>query len=171
MQRRFPPALWAAAAMTALGASSAVAAPPSATDKAFLDKDAAGAVYELESARLATSKAARDDVKTYAKMLVDDHESYNTALRQLGKDVGVDLPTQMDAADAARLSKLKDASGPAFDAAYLEEAIRINAEDKRDAERERAGTKNEAVKDFIEKFADVDAKHERLAKALNKPKS
>ncbi len=59
-------------------------------------------------------------------------------------------------------------SGKAFDALYVKEALRINAEDKRDSEKEKATTKSEAIRSFIAKFADMDAENETLAKQLEK---
>ena len=48
----------------------------------------------------------------------------------------------------------------------MKEALRIDAEDKRDSEKEKATTKSEAIKSFIAKFADMDTEHETLAKQL-----
>ena len=138
----------------------------SESDKAYLIKDRRGATYELESAKLALSKAAREDVKSYAQKLVHDHSAYNAALEKLGKEQGVTLPTEPDAADKAHMADLEKLSGKAFDALYIKEAIRINTEDKTDAEKAKSSTKDQAIKEFIAKFADMDAEHEKLAKQL-----
>ncbi len=137
-----------------------------ASDKAFLVKDSRGAAYELASAKLAVQKASRNDIKGYAEKLVKDHEDYNTALESLGQQDGITLPTEPDTADKAHMAALQKLTGKAFDRLYVREALRINAEDKRDAEKEKAATKSEAVRAFIAKFADMDAEHERLAKQL-----
>ncbi len=139
-----------------------------AGDRTFLMRDSRGAAYELASAKLAVQKASRNDIKGYAEKLVKDHEDYNTALENLGKQDGITLPTEPDAADKAHMAALQKQTGKAFDKLYVKEALRINAEDKRDAEKEKAATKSEAVKAFIAKFADMDAEHEKLAKQLAK---
>ena len=113
-------------------------------------------------------KASRSDVKSYAEKLVSDHQRYNLALEKLGKENGLALPTELDSADKSRLSDLEKLSGKAFDALYVKEALRINAEDKRDSEKEKATTKSEAIRSFIAKFADMDAEHETLARQLEK---
>ena len=138
------------------------------SDKSYLTKDRAGASYELGSAKLAASKAAREDVKRYAEKLIHDHEDYNSALEKLGKEEGVTLPTEPDAADKAHMADLEKLSGKAFDTLYIQEALRINAEDKKDSEKEKAETSNPAIKVFIAKFADMDGEHEKLAKQLEK---
>jgi len=161
-------------AVLAVGFASQAAAQSGSlneVDKAFLMKDSRGAAYELGSAKLAVEKASRDDVKSYAEKLVKDHEDYNTALETLGKQEGITLPTEPDAADKAHMSDLAKLSGEAFDSAYIKEALRVNADDKRDSEKEKAATNNGAIKSFLAKFAAVDAEHEKLAKQLEKSKS
>ena len=140
----------------------------SEADKNYLEKDRRGAAYELESAKLAVSKTSREDVKSYAQKLVNDHSGYNAALEKLGKEQGMTLPTEPDAADKAHLADLEKLNGKAFDTLYIKEALRINAEDKKAAEKEKSETKDQAIKDFIAKFADMDAEHEKLAKQLEK---
>ncbi len=159
-----------AAAVTGLACTSALAQNtpmrrPGA-DKDFLMTDAQGAAYELESAKLATQKASRADVKAYGEKLVHDHEAYNAALQQLGKEEHLDLPNDLTAGDTIRLTALKALSGALFDRAYVKEAKRINADDLSDAKKELDSNSDEGVKAFISKFAGVDAEHERLAKAL-----
>ena len=142
----------------------------SATDEAYLTKEASGAAYELETAKVAASKAVRPDIKSYAAKLVTDHETYNAALSQFGKDQGIILSNELDAADKGRLQALQQASGAAFDALYLQEALRVNKQDKGQGDAEKAATKNDAVKAFIGKFDAMDEEHERLAKQLEKNK-
>ena len=155
--------------------SATQALPQSGTlteaDKAFLTSDRRGATYELESAKLASKKAVRADIKSYAEKLIRDHEAYNAALETLGKAEGLTLPTEPEAADRARLQELEKLSGSAFEALYIKEAVRINAEDKRDADKEKATTKIAAISDFIGKFASMDAEHEELARRLAAAKS
>ena len=99
-----------------------------------------------------------------------DHEAYNAALEKLGKDEGITLPTEPDATDKAKMAELEKVNGDAFDKLYVQEALRINAEDKKDADKEKSETKNEAVRAFIAKFAGMDAEHEKLAKQLEASK-
>ena len=143
----------------------------SESDKTYLMKESRGAAYELNSAKLAVKQASRDDVKSYAAKLVNDHEKYNAALEQLGKQEGLTLPTEPDTADKAHMEDLKRLTGAAFDALYIKEALRINADDKQDASKEKDETKSEPIRAFIAKFADMDAEHEKLAKQLEKSNS
>ena len=156
------------AAVTALlvAPSLACAADITAADKKFLTKDAQGSAYELASAKLAVDKASGASVKDYAQKLVSDHDRVNAALEKLGQDKGLTLPTDMDASDRKRLAKLVSLTGAAFDKAYVKEAVRINTDDKRDADKERRRTKDDAVRSFLDQFSSMDAEHEKLAKNL-----
>ena len=153
------------------GQAWATGAMPNEADKTFLMKQSRGAAYELQSAKLAVTKASREDVKTYAEKLVHDHETFNAALEKLGRDQGLDLPTDLTEASEAHMQDLRNLNGTAFDQLYIQEALRINAEDKKDGDREKAGTKDEAIKTFLSKFDSTDQEHEKLAKQLDKNKS
>lgn len=139
-------------------------------DRSFLVKEARGASYELQSAKLAVGKAERQDVKAYAEKLVQDHEKYNAALEKLGKREGLTLPTDVDATDKAHMQDLERLTGKGFDDLYVKEALRINADDKRDGDKEKAATKVQAIKDFLAEFDDMDQEHEKLARKLEKAK-
>ena len=141
----------------------------SEADRAFMVKEARGAAYELASAKLAAKKAARQDVKDYAEKLVHDHEQYNAALDKLGRKAGLTLPVDFDSSDKAHMQDLERLSGKDFDDLYVKEALRINANDKRDGTKEKADTKVQAIKDFMAEFSDMDDEHEKLARKLQKP--
>ena len=59
-------------------------------------------------------------------------------------------------------------SGLAFDAAFLEETVRIKAEDVRAFRREAARTANPQIRSFVMRFLPVDEKHEAGARELRK---
>ena len=154
----------------ALCAGPALAQPVSDADRDYLMQDARGAAYELNLAKLAADKASRADVKAYAGKLVADHQIYNAALQALGKEKSLSLPNDMTSGDTVKLTALKALSGSLFDRAFIEQAMSINADDVREAEKERKATRDEAIKSFIAKFASMDTEHEALAKKLNEAK-
>ncbi len=146
------------------------AAPGQLTDadRAFLVKDAQGGLYEKALAELAQKRAARADVKAYATQVAADHETANGALQDLATFKGVSLPTAMGAADQRKLKGMTAYNARAFDAAFVKEAIRINAQDKRDSAAESGRTQDADIKAFLAKFSAMDADHERMALALRK---
>lgn len=159
---------------SALISALAVAAPAcaqsgsdlTAADRQFLTQDAQGGMYELSIAKLAEQKTTRQDIKSYASMVVNDHEHYNTALQKLAADKGVTLPKEMSAADRTKLDALEKDSGNSFDRTFIQDAKRVNAQDKKDAQQEANQTKDADIKAFIQKFADMDSKHEKGAQDL-----
>jgi len=144
------------------------AAPITNLDHQFLVKDAQGGAYEIAIAALAQQRSSRDDVKAYAARIIADHAAYNQALQELARAKGIELPTTMTADDQVRLNSINSQAGSTADRSFIEEATRINADDKQDAADEAARTADPDIKAFLQKFAAVDAEHERLALALRR---
>ncbi len=144
------------------------AAPITNTDRQFLVKDAQGGAYEIAIAALAQQRSSHADVKAYASRVITDHAAYNQALHELASAKGVALPTTVTANDQVRLNTMNAQAGSTADASFIEEATRVNAEDKQDAAEEAARTADPDIKAFLHKFEAVDAEHERLALALRR---
>ncbi len=155
-------------AQTAAPALEATAAPITSMDHQFLVKDAQGGAYEIAIAALAQQRSSRDDVKSYASRVVTDHATYNQALQELARAKGVELPATMTADDQVRLNSINSQAGSTADRSFIEEAVRVNAEDKQAAADEAAKTGDPDIKAFLRKFEAVDAEHERLALALRR---
>lgn len=145
-----------------------VAAQARATDadRSFLTQDVQGGRYELALAKLGAAKATKPAIRSYSHMVVRDHSTANAALIRLAKSEGARVPAGMKAEDMQRLAKLREMKGAAFDQAYVEEQSRINTEDKQDADKEKASTREPAIKAYITRFAAMDAKHKSMAEAL-----
>ncbi len=153
-------------ALSASLLSSAVQARASDADRTFLIQDVQGGRYELALAKLATTKATKPAIKQYAQMIVRDHSRANQALMQLVKQEGVNLPAGMTDKDTKMLARLKTMSGSNFNRAFVDEMNRINAEDKRSADQEKASTKESAIRSYISRFSAMDAKHKSGASQL-----
>jgi putative membrane protein len=100
---------------------TALAAPAATATEAFVTTVAISDMFEVEAGRLATSKAANAKVKSFGQMMVDDHSKTTNDLKALidDKKVEAKLPTSLDQDHQAKLDKLKDLSGDAFDRAYI----------------------------------------------------
>jgi putative membrane protein len=77
---------------------------------------------EIEEARLAQSKSQNDQVKNFAKQMIDDHTKALDEVKALAANRGVTLPTDLDKTHKAKADKLGNLSGDAFDRAYLKDA-------------------------------------------------
>ena len=91
----------------------------SARDRAFMIKAAQGGIAEVELSQLAVRRAASNEVKQYARQMIQDHGRTNNRLSQLAQQKGVTLPTEMDAQHQALREQLEKMSGRSFDRAYM----------------------------------------------------
>ena len=153
-------------ALLATALTTAPALTQTADDRAFLAKDVQGARYELALGKLAEVKASRAPVRSYARMIVHDHEIANAALVRLAQIEGVQAPSGMTPQDTQTLAKLNGLDGDAFDKAYLYEVTRINAEDASDSERETSSTHDERIRFHVKRFSSMDDKHKKMGEEL-----
>ena len=88
----------AALAQGSMGSQDSMSGPSmgnnlSASDKKFVLDAAKGGMAEVELGKLATEKAASDDVKKFGQRMVDDHTKANDQLKQVAQQEGIQLPT------------------------------------------------------------------------------
>ena len=152
------------AALLLFAGRDAMAAP---FDDLFLRYAAQSSAYELAFARLGESRATRPEVRAYAAILVNDHESFSGALRDLAVSKGIPVPPGLATSDKTRLERLVRTRGTAFDRAFVREAQRINTEDMRAFRKEVGRTADPDIRGFVGRFLEVEVKHEAAAVALN----
>jgi len=93
-------------------------------------KEAAiGGMAEVELGRLASEKAASDEVKQFGQRMVTDHGKANTELKMLAEKKHVTLPTALDSKHKQTVEKLSRLSGAAFDRAYMDEMRKDHRKD------------------------------------------
>src|SRR4051812_11283908 len=100
------------AAMLLLGFVSAASAKP---DTTFLTDAIQINLAEISVGDLAQQKGGSDDVKSFGKMLVDDHTASNTKATSLAQANGVTPPTEPNATDKKKHDELEKLSGAEFD--------------------------------------------------------
>ena len=136
-------------------------------DQAFLRSEVQGSAYDLAIAQLAQTRATRPEVRAYAATLVNDHERYNQALRDLAQSKQVALPSGMTPASKQQLDRLTRVHGDAFDTAFIREARRINGKDIRTFRAEASRTTDPEIRSIVARFLEMDEKHEAGARALS----
>jgi putative membrane protein len=141
----------------------AMAAP---FDDRFIGYEARHSAYELEVARLGQARATREEVRTYAAGLVNDHEAYSGALRVLAAAKNITIQTGLAPGDRKRLDQLARTRGTGFDNAFLREALRINGEDIRAFRKEAGRSTDPDIHGFVDRFLEVEAKHQSEARRL-----
>lgn len=89
-------------------------------DVAFLKQAAQNGHAEVESSKLAVTKASNTQVKGFAQQMVDDHTKANEELAALAASKGVDVPKEPSVAQKAKMKMLSSADGANFDKRYAD---------------------------------------------------
>jgi putative membrane protein len=116
----------------------------------FFSKAGSNGAAEVELGKLAQAKAQSPEVKEFAAMMVDDHSKANTQLADLGKSLGVQVPTTPDAVKQDESKKLAAQTGASFDRAYVTKMVTAH---------------HDAIKLFEEAAASGDPRTREFAKA------
>jgi len=106
------------AGQTAAGGAAAGAKLSAADQKAVKDMAMAD-MAEVESGKLAVSKAQSPEVKAFGQQMIDDHGAALAKVQALAQARGVTLPTELDSKHKAMSAKLEKMSGADFDKAYM----------------------------------------------------
>ena len=129
-------------------------------DKQFLMDTAQGSVYDQATAELATQKAQSKSVQSYALRLMDDHNRLNKMLLMQANKRGLVLPLTMSDDDNTKLSNLMgNNAGAEFDMAYLQEAIRINADDVRKGNEAINASSDQQFRSLMRDYVKTEQSH------------
>lgn len=96
------------------------AAALSDQDRDFMKNAAEAGLAEVQAARLAVNKGTDQQLKNYARRLIDDHTKANERLHKLAQAKGVSLPSDPSVAQKAKLEMLQAADGADFDRRFAE---------------------------------------------------
>lgn len=118
----------ASLALAALLAAPSVAPaqnPPALSEAAIVGIFDAANAWDIETGKLAASKATRADIRDFGKMISEVHAAVQKQGRDLAKKLGVTpVPVAKDfpllVSHEAAMKKLKSLNGAAFDKAFLE---------------------------------------------------
>ncbi|HYP53188.1 MAG TPA: DUF4142 domain-containing protein [Pyrinomonadaceae bacterium] len=106
-----------AATTAALASARQSALAPA--DQKFLTTAAADGALEVELGRLASQRAASDDVRRFGSRMLEDHSKAGDELRQLAGSKNLQLPAALGPKERAQVSRLGTLAGPSFDREYV----------------------------------------------------
>lgn len=144
--------------------------PQMIKDKMFLRKVAEGGIVELQFGKLATQKAASEDVKTVAQKMVDDHDAFNKVIEPVADSMGVKLPTHLNREDQAEYEKLNGLSGEDFDTEYLTTMVKAHHKELRAFRLEAADVQDPGLRDAVVKGEHMVHEHMVMVDKLAKNK-
>lgn len=124
--------------------------------------------YGHETAQLAVEKGARDQVKRLAQRIEEDHQQASELLKRHAEQAGVEIDDEPELLPVheARLAKLREMDGPAFDAHYVFDAAAMHRKHllEHTWAGENAGA--EAVRTFARESIETLRQHQQQVKPL-----
>lgn len=138
-------------------------------DIAFLDQAAQNGHAEVESSKLALTRATNAQVKSFAQQMIDDHTKANQELAALASSKGVQVPTEPSLAQRGKMKLLSAAEGASFDQRYAD-SMGVTAHQDTIKLFEKASTdaKDPDVKAFAVKMLPTLQHHLQMAQDLKK---
>lgn len=174
--RRAPQVRALLSALLALGVGVAAAQGSAPADKAgrltradiaFLKQAAQNGHAEVESSKLALTKAANTQVKGFAQQMVDDHTKANQELAALASSKGVEVPKEPSVAQKAKMKVLQSADGANFDRRYADSmGVAAHQDTIKLFRKAAAGATDPDVKAFAAKSLPTLQHHLQMAQDL-----
>ena len=112
----------------ALILAGSITTAPAKSDTTFLTDAIQINLAEISVGDLAQQKGGSDDVKSFGKMLVDDHTASNAKATSLAQANGVTPPTEPSAADKKKHDELEKLSGAEFDREFAKAMVKGHEE-------------------------------------------
>lgn len=148
-------------------AATAWAAGLSSGDSDFLKQASQNGHAEVEASQLALTKAHSDQVKTFARQMVDDHTKAGQELEALATSKGLKVPSGPSTKQQAQIKLLQGAEGAKFDKRYADQAGVAAHEDTVKLFRKGASeAKDPDVKAFASKTLPTLEHHLEMARQL-----
>jgi putative membrane protein len=85
----------------------------------FVTRASNSNLFAIAESRLALDRTRASELKTFARRLVEDHGSAQSALQAEAEGSGAAVPTTLDQDHEKRLTALRGKSGVDFDKAYV----------------------------------------------------
>ncbi|HYD77939.1 DUF4142 domain-containing protein [Ramlibacter sp.] len=139
-------------------------------DRKFMQEAAESGMYELQAAKLASTKASDPEVKKYAEMLVEQHTKSSEELAQLAQAKGVELPATAPRSKRKDVEDLGKKQGAEFDKEFMKEVgIQAHEKDIKKFQEASKDVKDPELKAWATKTLPVLQEH--LAQAKQLPQS
>jgi putative membrane protein len=137
-------------------------------DEDFVKDVALSTLVEIESSKLAVTKASNAEVKAFAEQLIKDHEAASEELKALvtAKEVMWEDTDPDLKAKKQKHESLQTLTGAAFDKEYLEDMISDHETSMARFGRQAQSGKDAAIKAFAQKMQPKLHEHLKMARDL-----
>jgi putative membrane protein len=97
--------------------------PDARSDEGFVRTAAEASMSQVDLGKLAEQHSQNEEVRRFAKTMVEDHTRLVEELKQLGNTEHVALPTSVSRRDADEHRRLNSDSGANFDRSYAQQVV------------------------------------------------
>jgi putative membrane protein len=132
-------------------------------DSQFLTDAAIVNMTEIQMAKVASERATSDFTKEFAKEMMIDHSGSLEELRQIARQKGVSLPSELPQQQQATINFLSTLSGNDFDAAYRRTQLMGHDNASIMLKAEIDNGRDEDVKNYAVMTLPTVTLHEKLA--------
>ena len=139
-----------------------------AIDKIFVKKAMQGSIAQMQLGQLTLQKSNNDQVKQFARKMIDDHTKLNEQMKPVAQQLRVDIPTEVSKKDKALMSKMQALSGAAYDEAYIKDMVKDHKQDLSEFQMEASNGHDPSVKDAAMQGSKTISEHLQMAQQLAK---
>lgn len=136
------------------------------SDENFVRLAAEGSMAQVKLGELAEQKGQSEEVKGFAKRMVEDHAKTTGELKELGAREGINLPTDTSSKHAEVYERLSKLSGPEFDRAYAQDVVKDHEKDIAEFKRGVSTAQKPALKQFAQQTLPMLESHLEKAKEM-----
>jgi len=136
-------------------------------DVKFLQKAAQDGAAEVQLGELAERKAMRDEVRQFAKRMVEDHGKANEQIKSLASSHGVQVASGLDRHHEREMNRLSGLVGGDFDRAYMSRMLDDHRKDVAQFRKRARAKKQNDVTQFAAATLPVLESHLEMARATN----
>jgi putative membrane protein len=157
---------FAQSAMEKTGVNAVIGKAPTTQD--FVMEAAVSDMFEIESSKLAQTKAQDASIKTFAGKMIEDHTKTSEELKALvsGGKVQAQIPAAMDDTHKKMIDKLNGLNGKDFDKQYASDQQSAHKDAVSLFERYAKGGDNGDLKGFAGKHLPHLQEHLKMANDL-----
>src|SRR5215203_1685323 len=135
-------------------------------DRNFIMKAAQSDLAEIQSGKVAQTKASADAVKAFAARMVTDHTQTSDQLKTMASTRNVPLASTPSSKDEKEMKKLGEMSGADFDRAYMASQVRAHRDAVNLFEKQSKSGRDADLKSFAAATLPTLQDHLKMAREL-----
>lgn len=136
-------------------------------DLKYFNELAQANMAEVRAGKVAEEKAQSDDVKKYARHMIEDHGKMLEEQESMAQAKKVKMPAQPKKEDQAAVKKLQGLSGDKFDQAYMDQMLKDHEKALKLAKEASSKAKDAQLKEAAQKATPKIEEHLKMARQIS----